>query len=149
MTKVMFKAKKNDNDEWVESGSIVQFKDNGVLSVFMPISSEICICEHDGLTSDILSISNCRFYKVDPETVCMYTGMKDSCGTKIFEHDICVLDGDYAEIIYDEEDGMFYLLDENDILENFSNIDSKWLLITGNACDRVQNSTYEKDQGEK
>lgn len=85
---VLFKAKRLDNGEWVSGGSIIQFVDDGVRSVYIPQFNEKCTCEHDFETDDILGFSDCRFYKVIPETVCKYTGLTDITGNQIWENDI-------------------------------------------------------------
>lgn len=85
---ILFKAKRLDNGEWVSGGSLITFLDNGVKSFFMPQFNEKCTCEHDNDTDDILSFSNCRFYKVNPETLCQFTGLHDKKGNKIWENDI-------------------------------------------------------------
>lgn len=89
---ILFKAKRKDNGEWVEGGSLITFLDNGEKSFFMPQFNEKCICEHDEMTDDILSFSDCRFYKVDPETICRYTGLTDKNDNKIWENDIVTED---------------------------------------------------------
>ncbi|MBR5583909.1 MAG: hypothetical protein IKW21_05220 [Lachnospiraceae bacterium] len=89
MRTILFKAKRLDNGEWVAGGSIIVFEDNGVKSLFMPQYNEKCDCEHDEITDDILSFSNCRFYKVDPDTICRFTGELDKNGNMIWENDIC------------------------------------------------------------
>ena len=99
MREILFKAKRIDKREWVESGSIIQFLDNGVRSFYMPQFNTECTCTHDNLTGDILGLINCRFYKVDPETVCQYTGLTDNNGKKIWENDICDRKEKYPEIV--------------------------------------------------
>lgn len=98
MREILYKAKRIDNGEWVSGGSIITFLDDGVKSFFMPQFNEKCICEHDEVTDDILSFSDCRFYKVDPETICQYIGLADKNGRKIWENDIAHFHGDHDDI---------------------------------------------------
>mgnify|MGYP000388191897 FL=1 len=42
---------------------------------------------------------NCIFYKVDPDTVCQYTGLTDKNGYGIWENDICDRKEKYPEIV--------------------------------------------------
>ena len=88
MKDILFRAKRLDNGEWVRGGSIITFLDNGVKSFYMPQFNEKCTCEHDEITDDILTFSDCRFHKVDPETICQYTDITDKGGNMIWENDI-------------------------------------------------------------
>lgn len=47
MRKILFKAKRIDNGEWVISGNIIQLMDDGIEEVFMPGGGEKSACEYD------------------------------------------------------------------------------------------------------
>ena len=72
MREILFKAKRIDNGEWVEG--------------FLYVCGRTGEVEISWYNEEI----NMERYTaiVDPETVCEYTGLVDSKGNKIFEHDI-------------------------------------------------------------
>ena len=149
---ILFKAKRKDNGEWVEGGSLITFLDNGEKSFFMPQFNEKCICEHDEMTDDILSFSDCRFYKVDPETICRYTGLTDKNDNKIWENDIvCTpyLDPIFGDMINDTilkdytwnvtfTDGCFCVENEDRIIVLRCFTNGKNVEVLGNIFDNQE-----------
>lgn len=67
---IKFKAKRLDNGEWVK-GDLVHS------------TSYVGISYPSDEFSDVPIV-----HRVDPKTVCQFTGLKDEDGTEIWEHDI-------------------------------------------------------------
>lgn len=81
-------------------------------------------------------------YRVDPETVGQYTGLNDHAGTKIFNGDIVMIDGDTDEIgvvEWDEDELKYYIDSEGCLLEySLGEFYSKELEVIGNIHDNPE-----------
>ena len=88
MRESLFRGKRLDNGEWVSSGNLITFNDEGEgKQFFIPQMNAKCTCTHDE-QDNIISFDSGMFYKVDPDTVGQFTGLTDKNGKRVFEHDV-------------------------------------------------------------
>ena len=88
MRKILFKAKRKDDGEWVE----------GYYLNVAKINHFICTgkIKLDGAVKGILAP---EMHAITPDTLCQYTGLTDKNGKKIWENDICDRKEKYPEIV--------------------------------------------------
>lgn len=128
--KILFKAKRLDNGEWVEGSLLLSERGKVCIGTMLDSNEEngtpVCF--------------KCR--EVDPSTVCQFTGMRDCEGKEIWEGDIvrdnydllCV--DNFYEVVYIEEEGAFAFksLDKVDNYEPFVNLFEAY--VVGNKFDK-------------
>lgn len=103
MRQIKFKAKRLDNNTWVEG------------YFYAECGNTYIIEDRQGESM----LNRNEAHQVDPSTVCMFTGLKDCEGNELYEHDVIK---NYpfipSEIVWSEELSGYYLKHANGKIES-------------------------------
>ena len=81
------------------------------------------------------------FVEIDPATICRCTGLRDTFGKLIFEHDVVSFNYDYAVVVWDKAEWRIKWLKENvkrKDLYFWTNENKEICEIIGNLIDRQE-----------
>lgn len=100
---ILFKAKRVDNGEWVEGNLLCSSDAEEDFKALIIPCFDAYMYTRDYQAD--LGVEN--WYKVDPNTICQYTGLTDKNGKKIWENDICSTDIKRPYAIVEFRNGCF------------------------------------------
>lgn len=114
---ILFKAKRKDNDKWVE-GDLLHTRHADVV-----------------LISDFKD----QLFRCDGNTLCQFTGLTDKNGEKICENDILeLLDEDGYFVCEWEEDTARFIMNGDEIIVDFDNYWGYQVEVIGNIFDNPE-----------
>lgn len=86
MREIRFRAKRQDNGEWIKSGTMVTFNTVDTTAFYLPKSP--CVCEALRDRNGNLTALDGVFFLVRADTIGQFIGEQDANGDDIFEGDI-------------------------------------------------------------
>ena len=125
MRDIRFKAKRLGNDEWVK-GDLLHAETFAFITWF-----------ENGFR---------KLEKVDPTTVCQFTGLKDENGNSIWEHDILKNLPMTSEVVFNN--GSFMIIEDYD--DDIVEIPLSNCVLEDNICYlKVIGNKFDRKEGEK
>lgn len=125
MREILFKAKRKDNGEWVE-GYYCKTR-----------------IGNDAKPSDVIFVpfkvsrnEEWGWMKVDPDTICQYTGLTDKNGKEIWENDIVEIASEDGYFLCEwDDDAARYVLNGDGLTVDFDNYYGYECEVVGNVFD--------------
>lgn len=107
MREILFKAKRIDNDEWIEGYLFDNGFDGEEKKYFV---GGLTIEKYNGTACDEWDITGIDFCEINPETICQFTGLCDKNGKRIWESDVVWL-------VYNGEEHIYQIVWDNSELD--------------------------------
>lgn len=129
MREILSRAKRVDNEKWVEGHLIYKYEKSG----FYIATSNGWTPSHHNPDEGECTI----YHSVKSDTIGQYIGCCDSGENKIFDGDVLFSDGENYVVKWHEDDAMF-VAEGSISIENFSWIRSTDFLVIGNIHDNPE-----------
>ena len=150
MREILFRAKRIDNEEWVE-GFYSQLPKPSLGATIITngdlcaedVSDYIIVNEskqHSNFSNAYpIEVVECEYYEIDSETLCQYTGLKDKNGNRIWENDIVRI-GANTLVRWSEKYAGWCLIQRDWIHEHFFGeaFEAKECEVVGNIFDNPE-----------
>lgn len=139
MKNILFRGKCVDDGKWIEGYYLHKPND----ACIGESNEEHLIVKYKFLDWDLSELIG---GKVDPESVCQYTGVNDECGRKVFEKDIIGVEYDdsdyerimswheYFEVYFSETKHAYYVRHADGDVYPLNEFDSDYYVV-GNIID--------------
>lgn len=130
MREMLFRAKREDNGEWVEGYFVIGkwYLDEKERYAILPI--DLCFYPHCEIN---------EWIEIAPETLCQYTGLTDKNGKRIWENDIVKI-GANTLVRWSEKYAGWCLVQRGWMYEHFFGeaIDERDCEVVGNIFDNPE-----------
>lgn len=130
MRTIKFKAKKINNGDWVVGSLAI----HGKRAYILP----------EGNIGQPLAV----FEKVDPATVCQFTGLTDENGKEIYEGDVLRVGSLLCIVVWVKDSGCFSLKEENGEFIKLPGINALGYTLHNYSC-TVEGSIHDPEWKEK
>lgn len=145
MREIKFRAKRQDNGEWIKSGTLVTFNNGDTTTIYLPKSPSHCDAWAD--ENGNLTVMESSYYRVQADTLGQFIGEQDAEGNDIYEGDIVQHGGKLYEIRYHPNYARFAGVKPG---VRFAVFSLKSCTVLGNVFDHphMMDDFYAKDGGE-
>lgn len=122
---ILFKAKRTDNGEWVEGYYVYCRKRHYILPL---LNEAIGYDERED-----------EWIEIEPDTICLFTGLSDKNGKKIWENDIVEIASEDGYFLCEwDDDTARYVLNGDGLTADFDNYYGYEVEVIGNVFDNPE-----------